>query len=329
MLAAAPAAKRLGHPQQRLCRVQRAARCQAGQPRVAPAVLLDSASAPARLQQAGTMPPGLPLELSTINQDVREAQYAVRGEIVLRAQQLAEQLRKAPNSLPFGRVLYCNIGNPQQLGQTPITYFRCESPAGAPADSADAHGSPSWPQASAGALRLPSGAMSVRPAARAAPAAPPAPTCSSLGTQLSPAAARTQLLEEPTVAHLFPADVVARARFFSEARPCISSISSMGGHLPAACACQATAFAPVPENMLLSKRGSPPALLVEVCPSLPAQSIPGGTGAYSESKGALVCREAVARFIERRDGFPCNTARPPAVSVYKFFSGQTSMQRTS
>ena len=35
------------------------------------------------------------------------------------------------------------------------------------------------------------------------------------------------------------------------------------------------------------------------------QRIPGGTGAYSESKGALVCREAVARFIARRDGFPC------------------------
>ena len=37
-----------------------------------------------------------------------------------------------------------------------------------------------------------------------------------------------------------------------------------------------------------------------------AQRIPGGTGAYSESKGALVCREAVARFIARRDGHPCD-----------------------
>lgn len=36
------------------------------------------------------------------------------------------------------------------------------------------------------------------------------------------------------------------------------------------------------------------------------QRIPGGTGAYSESEGAGVCREAVARFVARRDGAPCD-----------------------
>lgn len=35
-------------------------------------------------------------------------------------------------------------------------------------------------------------------------------------------------------------------------------------------------------------------------------NIPGGTGAYSESKGALICRKQVAAGIERRDGFPCD-----------------------
>lgn len=35
--------------------------------------------------------------------------------------------------------------------------------------------------------------------------------------------------------------------------------------------------------------------------------IPGGTGAYSESKGALICRRHVAEGIEARDGFPCDT----------------------
>jgi alanine transaminase len=35
--------------------------------------------------------------------------------------------------------------------------------------------------------------------------------------------------------------------------------------------------------------------------------IQGGTGAYSESKGALVCREHVAKGIEKRDGHPCST----------------------
>jgi len=35
-------------------------------------------------------------------------------------------------------------------------------------------------------------------------------------------------------------------------------------------------------------------------------NITGGTGAYSESKGALICRKHVAEGIEARDGFPCN-----------------------
>lgn len=28
------------------------------------------------------------------------------------------------NPLPFEEIIYCNIGNPQSLGQPPITYFR-------------------------------------------------------------------------------------------------------------------------------------------------------------------------------------------------------------
>lgn len=35
-------------------------------------------------------------------------------------------------------------------------------------------------------------------------------------------------------------------------------------------------------------------------------NIPGGTGAYSESKGALICRQHVAQGIARRDGYPCD-----------------------
>jgi aspartate/methionine/tyrosine aminotransferase len=46
---------------------------------------------------------------------VREAEYAVRGPIVARAQELERQGRK---------VIYCNIGNPQALGQKPITWVR-------------------------------------------------------------------------------------------------------------------------------------------------------------------------------------------------------------
>lgn len=35
-------------------------------------------------------------------------------------------------------------------------------------------------------------------------------------------------------------------------------------------------------------------------------NIKGGTGAYSESKGATICREHVAKGISERDGYPCD-----------------------
>jgi hypothetical protein len=50
-----------------------------------------------------------------LNSDLLTAEYAVRGPIVNRAQQLEEQGKK---------VIYCNIGNPQALKQKPLTYLR-------------------------------------------------------------------------------------------------------------------------------------------------------------------------------------------------------------
>jgi aspartate/methionine/tyrosine aminotransferase len=50
-----------------------------------------------------------------LNPNLLNAQYAVRGPIVTRAQQLEEQGRK---------IIYCNIGNPQALKQKPLTYLR-------------------------------------------------------------------------------------------------------------------------------------------------------------------------------------------------------------
>jgi len=65
----------------------------------------------------------MPITIDNINQKVRATQYAVRGAIVLKAQQLEADL-KAGAKLPFERILYCNIGNPQSLGQKPISYYR-------------------------------------------------------------------------------------------------------------------------------------------------------------------------------------------------------------
>lgn len=44
-----------------------------------------------------------------------KAEYAVRGAIVMRAQQLEGQGR---------HIVYCNIGNPQEFGQKPLTFIR-------------------------------------------------------------------------------------------------------------------------------------------------------------------------------------------------------------
>lgn len=74
------------------------------------------------------------LTLETINPKVLKCEYAVRGEIVTLAQQLQEELKVNPGSHPFDEILYCNIGNPQSLGQQAITFFRevlalCDHPA--------------------------------------------------------------------------------------------------------------------------------------------------------------------------------------------------------
>ncbi len=51
----------------------------------------------------------------SLNPNLLGAAYAVRGPIVLRAQQLEEEGKK---------IIYCNIGNPQALKQKPLSYIR-------------------------------------------------------------------------------------------------------------------------------------------------------------------------------------------------------------
>lgn len=84
---------------------------------------------------------------------VETIEYAVRGELVLRAQELSSilehQKKVSPNKngpvkgstnstknkkdgrctesaseLPFDKIIYCNIGNPQSVGQSPVTFIR-------------------------------------------------------------------------------------------------------------------------------------------------------------------------------------------------------------
>ncbi|KAI2633181.1 PLP-dependent transferase [Hypomontagnella submonticulosa] len=64
------------------------------------------------------------LNLGNINQHIVEAKYAVRGELAVKSEEYRARLRKGDKSLPFSEVISANIGNPQQLDQKPITYFR-------------------------------------------------------------------------------------------------------------------------------------------------------------------------------------------------------------
>lgn len=55
------------------------------------------------------------LTIKDLNPNLLNAEYAVRGPIAIKAQQLENQGKK---------IIYCNIGNPQALKQKPITYIR-------------------------------------------------------------------------------------------------------------------------------------------------------------------------------------------------------------
>jgi aspartate/methionine/tyrosine aminotransferase len=55
------------------------------------------------------------ITLNDLNPRLLHAQYAVRGPIVQRAQEMEAQGHK---------IIYCNIGNPQALKQQPLTYLR-------------------------------------------------------------------------------------------------------------------------------------------------------------------------------------------------------------
>jgi alanine transaminase len=64
------------------------------------------------------------LNINNINPHVKEAKYAVRGELAVRSEEYRAKLAKGATDLPFDQVIAANIGNPQQLDQKPITFFR-------------------------------------------------------------------------------------------------------------------------------------------------------------------------------------------------------------
>lgn len=68
------------------------------------------------------------LSVDDLNPAIRNVQYAVRGELAIKAEQYRVKLQQNPtaNGLPFSQVISSNIGNPQQKGldQPPLTFVR-------------------------------------------------------------------------------------------------------------------------------------------------------------------------------------------------------------
>ncbi|KAK7590833.1 hypothetical protein V9T40_002446 [Parthenolecanium corni] len=64
------------------------------------------------------------LTLENMNQAVIKLEYAVRGPLVLRAQQIQKELNEKKVTKPFKDVIRANIGDCHAMGQKPITFIR-------------------------------------------------------------------------------------------------------------------------------------------------------------------------------------------------------------
>jgi alanine transaminase len=73
------------------------------------------------------------LSVQNMNPLIKNVEYAVRGKLAIRAEEIRVDLQENKGNYPFKTVVSCNIGNPQQLNQKPITFFRqvsslCDNP---------------------------------------------------------------------------------------------------------------------------------------------------------------------------------------------------------
>jgi len=66
------------------------------------------------------------LTVDALNPAILNVQYAVRGELAIKAEEYRVRLKTGSHDLPFDKVISSNIGNPQQVGldQPPITFNR-------------------------------------------------------------------------------------------------------------------------------------------------------------------------------------------------------------
>jgi aspartate/methionine/tyrosine aminotransferase len=60
----------------------------------------------------------------TMSPRLRKMEYAVRGKVVIKADEISEHLSKHDTDYPFDHIVYTNIGNPHSVGQKPLTWPR-------------------------------------------------------------------------------------------------------------------------------------------------------------------------------------------------------------
>lgn len=63
------------------------------------------------------------LTMKTISQNLIKAEYQVRGATVIRSDEIRKEIEQG-KPWPFKNFVYWNVGNPQNLGQLPISFPR-------------------------------------------------------------------------------------------------------------------------------------------------------------------------------------------------------------
>ena len=63
------------------------------------------------------------LSEETVSEKVKKAQYAIRGTIFFKSQEIKERMKKG-EKFPFKQIYPCNIGNPLLCGQPNNTFNR-------------------------------------------------------------------------------------------------------------------------------------------------------------------------------------------------------------
>ena len=76
-----------------------------------------------RLAQVATRDYQKVLTKETIHDNIKDCQYAVRGAIPIRGEEIMREIGSG-KKFPFPKTTPCNIGNPQAVGQGHMTFNR-------------------------------------------------------------------------------------------------------------------------------------------------------------------------------------------------------------